>query len=87
MEIDPRNPPTFVIDEGITLEVCGVPHVESQYLTSFVRLVMKKTGIFLTSSTSPTCRSNHPRRQAEHTSCKAVAMLSFKMKMGWSSKR
>ena len=21
MEIDPRNPPTFVVDEGVTLEV------------------------------------------------------------------
>lgn len=33
MEIDPRNPPTFVIDEGITLEVCDEPYVGSYYLT------------------------------------------------------
>lgn len=25
MEIDPRNPPTFVVDEGVTLEVVSLP--------------------------------------------------------------
>jgi len=47
MEIDPRNPPTFVIDEGITLEIGDeengfIPY--EQYLANLAKQPPPKTG-------------------------------------------
>jgi len=38
MEIDPRNPPTFVLDEGVTLEVGSLFFHYESWLNLFVQI-------------------------------------------------